>query len=60
MHGLMRKVVDDYCYRKASCPVNGATRVLKLECGHEIARKASQPVPKRAHCPDCENLELSK
>lgn len=30
---------------------------LTLECGHEQHRKASQGVPKRAHCRDCERTE---
>lgn len=30
------------------------TVALFLECGHELHRKASAGVPKRAHCRECE------
>ena len=42
--------VDSYRYFKA----HGDTLVLTLDCGHEVSRKASQGVPKRAVCPRCE------
>lgn len=57
--GYLRKVVGDYTFRKSSCPLNGCTRVLRLECGHEVSRKGSQPVPKRAHCLECDRAALS-
>ncbi len=28
--------------------------ILTLSCGHEIVRKASQGIPRRAHCRHCE------
>lgn len=56
----LKKVVSDRTYRLPSCPRNGCGRELTLECGHTIRRKGSQPVPKRAHCPDCENAEHAK
>lgn len=30
---------------------------LKLECGHEQIRKASQGVPHRARCTECERTQ---
>jgi len=33
---------------------HGDTIVIKLECGHEVGRKASQGVPKKAVCRQCE------
>lgn len=60
MQGSLKRVVADRTFRRPSSPENGCTRELILECGHNVFRKASRPVPKRAHCPDCENAELSK
>jgi len=31
---------------------------LELDCGHEITRKASQGVPSRARCKECERAAL--
>lgn len=42
--------VESYRYYKA----HGDTLVLTLDCGHEVSRKASAGVPKRAVCPRCE------
>lgn len=33
---------------------------LTLECGHELWRKASQGVPKRARCVECERFAAEK
>jgi len=33
---------------------------LTLECGHEQHRKASQGVPKRARCIECEKADAEK
>lgn len=30
---------------------------LKLACGHEVTRKASQGIPKRARCAECERAQ---
>ncbi|KKL11731.1 hypothetical protein LCGC14_2542820 [marine sediment metagenome] len=52
MERAWRKVIKYHSdrYYKA----HGDTIVLTLECGHEIARKASQGVPKKAVCRPCE------
>ena len=42
--------------RVVGVAVVGRRKVWLLECGHEIIRKASTPVPRRTHCPKCEEL----
>jgi hypothetical protein len=32
---------------------------LTLECGHENYRKASQGIPQRAHCRECERATMT-
>lgn len=31
--------------------------MLVLECGHELGRKLSQPIPKTAFCESCDRLK---
>ena len=51
--GPMRKVVDvERLCTIYNRPGEGC-HCLKLECGHEIYRKTSIPVPARAHCRNC-------
>lgn len=34
--------------------------IWKLECGHERVEKTSVPIPKRAHCRDCDYEEARR
>jgi hypothetical protein len=34
--------------------------LLMLECGHEIRRKTSYPMPRRAHCRECGQIERNR
>jgi len=49
-----RKVVESYFSQSKYCKPGHGSTVLKLECGHEIARKASIRIPKKAHCYWCD------
>jgi hypothetical protein len=49
------RTVDSFDYVGA-CRYTGYEHksiLLKLECGHELQRKASEGVPRRAHCREC-------
>ena len=48
------KKVTDYAEMKAS---TGYSVILTLECGHQVGRKASQGIPKKARCPLCPSLQ---
>lgn len=49
-----KEVITFRPYRHASTPRYAVgSNILVLECGHEIRRKDSQGVPKRAHCFRC-------
>ena len=54
MKRIWQKIIhcESYRYYKA----HGDTVVLKLECGHEVSRKASQGMPSRHKvvCRQCE------
>lgn len=60
MREFLRRVVSDRTFQRPSSPESGLTRELILSCGHKLYRKASRPVPKRAHCSECQNAERSK
>lgn len=53
MKRIWRKVVGYEYYTPTNAPHRNCSLMLKLECGHEIGRKASQGIPKRVACPEC-------
>jgi hypothetical protein len=56
---IRRLVTSVRFYEPQFAPQGTGRNVLTLECGHEITRKASIPVPKRAVCDECkQDLEL--
>lgn len=51
--GPLRKVVKvEALYSKYARPGQGSNLVT-LECGHQVARRMSVPVPQRMHCRYC-------
>lgn len=55
MARVMRKVKKVRRFRADHTPAGGGTNVLNLECGHDLYRKASIPVPERAWCKECQS-----
>jgi len=55
MKGIKRYVTDVYNYVEISTPHGGSSNIITLECGHWVARKNSQGVPKFVYCRDCQN-----
>lgn len=49
----LRVVLQSHNTRGPHYARNAYTKTLKLECGHQVARKASLGTPRRLRCPEC-------
>ena len=58
MRRIWRQVVgyETYSPTNNPHPHYDCSRILKLECGHELHRKVAIPIPSRAVCWECESL----
>jgi hypothetical protein len=49
----LRAVWQSYNTQGPNHARNAYTKTLKLECGHQVTRRASLGTPKRLRCPGC-------
>ena len=59
---IWRKVIgyERYSPTNNPYPLYPCSLVIKLECGHELHRKMSEGVPKKAACWECERQRESE
>lgn len=59
---IWRKVIsyESYSHTNNPHPLYPCSLFIKLECGHELRRKSSEGVPKKAACWECESEQRQR